>query len=56
MGNVVVAVHDGTNIIISTSDNFYSPSPGADKVEVKINKTLAVGSVLFARLNVVVTP
>jgi hypothetical protein len=47
------AVHDGTNIIITPTDNFFGTSPGVDKVEVKIKRTLATGSKLFARLRVV---
>ena len=50
------AVHDGTNIIITPTDNAYGVSPGVDKVEVKIKRTLAVGSKLFARLNLVIAP
>jgi hypothetical protein len=45
------AVHDGTNIIITPTDN------GAiDSVQVKIIRTLAVGNKLFARLNVQKAP
>ena len=50
------AVHDGSNIIITPTDDFYGVSPGVDKVEVKIKKTLAVGGKLFGRLNSVKAP
>ena len=50
------AVHDGSNIIITPTDDFYGTSPGVDKVEVKIKKTLAVGGKLFGRLNSVKAP
>ena len=46
----------GPDIIITPIDNFYSVTPGVDKVEVKIKRTLAVGSKLFTRLNVVQAP
>jgi autotransporter-associated beta strand protein len=46
----------GPNIIITPTDNFYGSSPGVDKVEVKINRSLAVGGKLFARLKVVKSP
>jgi autotransporter-associated beta strand protein len=48
------ASHDGTNIIITESNDSYAT--GIDKVEVKIKKTLAPDGKLFARLNVVVVP
>jgi hypothetical protein len=48
------AVHDGTNIIITPADD--GAGVGIDLVQVKIKKTLAVGSSLFARLKVVITP
>jgi hypothetical protein len=48
------AVHDGTNIIITPTDD--GAGVGIDLVQVKIKKTLAVGSSLFARLKVVITP
>jgi autotransporter-associated beta strand protein len=50
------ATHDGTNIIITPTDNFYGASPGIDKVEVKIKRTLATGEKFFARLKVVIAP
>ena len=50
------AVDDGSNIIITPTDNFYGVSPGVDKVEVKIKRTLAVGGKLFGRLNTVEAP
>jgi hypothetical protein len=47
----IEAVHDGSNIIITPTDN------GAiDSVQVKIIRTLAVGNKLFARLNVQKAP
>jgi len=50
------AVHDGTNIIITPTDNFYGTSPGVDKVEVKIKRTLAPSGKLFSRLKVNIGP
>lgn len=51
------AVHDGTNIIITETDNFYSANPGVDRVVVKFNRsTIAPGGRLFARLSVLQTP
>lgn len=48
------AVHDGTDVIITVSDDSFGA--GIDKVEVKLRRsTLAPGGKLFARLNVVVT-
>jgi hypothetical protein len=46
------AVHDGTNIIITVSNDFYGVNPGIDKVEVKIKRSLASGGPLFLRLKV----
>lgn len=54
--NWTTAVHDGTNIIIAVSDNFYGTSPRIDKVEVKIKRTLAIDGKLFMRLSVTVAP
>ncbi len=48
------AVHDGTNIIITPTDE--GGGTGIDLVQVKIKRTLATGSKLFARLKVVLTP
>ena len=48
------AVHNGTDIIITPTDDFYAA--GIDKVQVKIRRTLAVRGKLFARLNVQNTP
>ena len=50
------AVHDGTNIIITPADNFYGSSPGVDKVEVKIKRTLATTGKIFTRLKVNIGP
>lgn len=43
------AVHDGTDIIITPSNDFYGV--GVDKVEVKIKKTLSSSGKLFSRLS-----
>lgn len=51
-GGWTTAVGDGTNIIITP--NIGGGGPGVDLVQVKIKRTLAVGSKLFARLKVVV--
>jgi autotransporter-associated beta strand protein len=48
------AVHDGTNIIITPTND--GAGAGVDSVQVKIKRTLAVGSKIFVRLNVVLTP
>lgn len=48
------AVHDGSNIIIAATNDFYGA--GVDKVEVKIKRTLAVGNKLFCRMSVNITP
>ncbi len=50
------AVHDGTNIIITPTDNFYGTNPGIDKVQVKINRSLAPSGKLFCRLKAVYGP
>jgi hypothetical protein len=50
------AVHNGVNVIITTTDNFYAASPGVDKVEVKVKRTLAVNGRIFLRLNVTNSP
>jgi autotransporter-associated beta strand protein len=44
------ATNDGTDTIITTTDDFYGA--GIDKVEVKINKSLAQNGKLFSRLKV----
>ncbi|MEY4488681.1 MAG: Trifunctional nucleotide phosphoesterase protein YfkN precursor, partial [Verrucomicrobiota bacterium] len=49
-----VAVHDGANIIITPTND--GAGAGIDSVQVKINRTFAVGGKLFARLNVVIAP
>jgi hypothetical protein len=46
----------GTDIVVNAYDNFHGSTPGIDKVEVKIRRTLALGNKLFARLQVVVVP
>ncbi len=43
------AVHDGSNIIITPTNNFYSA--GVAKVQVKIKKNLAIGGKLFSRIS-----
>lgn len=48
------AVHDGSDIIITPSNDFYAT--GVDKVEVKIKRTLAPGGKLFVRLKTDYTP
>ena len=48
------AVHDGTNIIITPTND--GAGAGIDIVQVKIKRTLAVGGKLFSRLHVTVTP
>jgi hypothetical protein len=50
------AVHDSTNIIITTADNFYATSPGVDKVEVKVKRILGANSRVFVRLRVTASP
>jgi hypothetical protein len=50
------AIHDGTNVIITVSDDFHGSSPGIDKVEVKIRRSEAVGGKLFIRLRVTPDP
>ncbi len=45
------AVHDGDNVIITET-----PGSPTDAVQVRIKRTLAVGSKLFARLHVAITP
>jgi hypothetical protein len=51
------AVHDGTNVIITTTNDFYGASPGVDKVEVKLKRsTLAPAGQIFVRLSAVLTP
>ena len=47
--NWTTAVDDGTNVIITETDN-----GATDTVEVKIARSLAASGQLFARLNVVV--
>jgi autotransporter-associated beta strand protein len=45
------ATHDGDDIIIIPTNDFYGTDPGIDKVQVKIKKSLATGGKLFARLH-----
>ena len=47
------AVHDGSNIIITTTNDI---TPGVDSVQVKIKRTLAPGGQIFARLHVQLSP
>jgi uncharacterized repeat protein (TIGR02543 family) len=49
-----MAVHDGTNVVISETDDFYAP--GVDRVEVKINWDLVTGDKIFTRLRVEIVP
>jgi M6 family metalloprotease-like protein len=42
----------GPDIIITPTDDFYGTSPGVDKVELKIKRTLAPAGRFFVRLNV----
>ena len=56
LGGWTPATPDGTNIIVTPSDNFHGNSPGVEKVEVKIKRTLATNGKLFTRLKVVITP
>ncbi len=49
------AVHDGTNLIITPTNDFHGA--GVDQVEVKIKRsTLAPGGKIFSRLKVVIEP
>lgn len=48
------AVHDGTNVVVTTTNDGYGA--GVDKVVVKVKRTLAVGGKLFARMRVNVLP
>ena len=50
LGSWITAVA-GPNVIITPSDDFYGA--GIDKVVVKINRNVAIGGKLFARLNAV---
>ncbi len=51
------AVHDGTNVIVTVTDNFHSTVPGIDRVEVKLRKSVfSPAGKLFVRLNVAPTP
>ena len=54
LGTWTDAEDDAANIIITETNNFYGT--GIDKVEVKLNRSLAPGGKLFARLNVVGAP
>ncbi len=54
LGSWDPATPDGTNIIITPSNDFHGA--GVDKVEVKIKRTLAPSGKLFSRLKVVITP
>lgn len=55
-GNWTSALHDGTDVIITEIDNFYGSNPGIDKVEVKINRSLAIECKIFTRLKVTPNP
>lgn len=52
-----VATHDGTNIVITETDNYHSVTPGIDRVEVKLRKSVyAPDGKLFVRLGVASAP
>jgi autotransporter-associated beta strand protein len=53
LGTWTTAVHDGTNIIITTTNDI---APGVDSVQVKIKRALAPAGRLFARLQVQLSP
>jgi autotransporter-associated beta strand protein len=53
LGTWTAAVHDGSNIIITTTNDIV---PGVDSVQVKIKRTLAPGGQIFARLHVQLNP
>ena len=53
LGTWTTASHDGTNIIVTETNDSYGS--GIDKIEVRIRKTLAANGKLFARLKVAVT-
>ena len=53
LGAWSAAVHDGSNIIITTTNDI---TPGVDSVQVKIKRTLAPGGQIFARLHVQLNP
>jgi hypothetical protein len=51
------ALHDGTNVIVTETDNFHSADPGIDRVQVKLRKsTFAPNGKLFIRLSVAPAP
>jgi autotransporter-associated beta strand protein len=51
------ATHDGTNVIVTESNNFHSTVPGIDRVEVRLRKSVfSAGGKLFVRLNVAPVP
>jgi hypothetical protein len=51
LSNWTTASHDGTNIVISATDDFYGT--GVDRVQVKIARSLATNGKLFTRLKLV---
>jgi autotransporter-associated beta strand protein len=51
LANWTTASHDGTNIVISTTDDFYGT--GVDRVQVKIARSLATNGKLFTRIKLV---
>jgi hypothetical protein len=52
LGTWTTAVHDGVNVIITVTDNFFGTDPGIDRVVVKLKRTLAVAGRFFVRLGV----
>jgi uncharacterized repeat protein (TIGR02543 family) len=48
------AVHDGTNVVITETDDYYGP--GVDRVEVKLNWDLAADEKIFTRVRVEIAP
>jgi hypothetical protein len=51
------ATHDGTNVIVTESNNFHSTVPGIDRVEVKLRKSVfSPAGKIFVRLSVAPTP
>jgi hypothetical protein len=53
----VTAIHDGTDVIITETDDFHSTDPGIDRVQVRLRKSaFAPGGRLFVRLAVSPAP
>ena len=53
LGSWTTAVHDGNNVIISTTNDI---APGVDSLQVKIKRSLGAGGRLFVCLQVRLTP